>query len=89
MISEILARQITKNDLKKQNKLLIVLVAIFTFLIVAITTIVVLIPALTTNKEILVPDVTGYSVNDAINAANGVSILIITKIIVPIILNDK
>ena len=76
---EILARQITKNDLKKQNKLLIVLVAIFTSLIVAITTIVVLIPALTTNKEIIVPDVTGYSVNDAINALQNAGFNVATE----------
>lgn len=63
---EVLAKQITKNDLKKQNKLLIILASIFTLLIVAITTFVVLIPALTVNKEILVPDVSGYTVDDAI-----------------------
>ena len=63
---EVLAKQITKNDLKKQNKLLIVLASIFTCLIVAITTIVILIPALTTNQEINVPDVTGYTVEDAL-----------------------
>ena len=63
---ENLAKQITKNDLKKQNKLLIVLASIFTFLIVAITTIVILIPALTTNKEITIPDVSGYTVEDAL-----------------------
>ena len=63
---EVLAKQITKNDLKKQNKLLIVLASIFTCLIVAITTVVILIPALTTNQEINVPDVTGYTVEDAL-----------------------
>lgn len=63
---EVLAKQITKNDLKKQNKLLIVLASIFTCLIVAITTVVILIPALTTNKEIHVPNVTGYTVEDAL-----------------------
>ena len=63
---EVLAKQITKNDLKKQNKVLIVLASIFTFLIVAITTVIVFIPLLTGNKEITVPDVTGYSVEDAI-----------------------
>ena len=63
---EVLAKQITKNDLKKQNKLLIVLASIFTCLIVAITTVVILIPALTTNQEIHVPDVTGYTVEDAL-----------------------
>mgnify|MGYP002795550311 CR=1 FL=1 len=61
-----MAKQITKNDLKKQNKVLIVLASIFTFLIVAITTVIVFIPLLTGNKEITVPDVTGYSVEDAI-----------------------
>lgn len=65
---EVMAKQITKNDLKKQNKLLIVLGSIFTILIVTITTVVLLIPALTTNKEIYVPDVTGCSVEDAIKA---------------------
>ena len=63
---EVLAKEITKNDLKKQNKLLIVLGTIFTCLIVAITTVVILIPALTTKQEIHVPDVTGYTVEDAL-----------------------
>ncbi len=63
---EVLAKQITKNDLKKQNKVLIFLASIFTLLVVAITTVVLLIPALTTNKELKVPDVTGYSVEDAL-----------------------
>ena len=65
---EVLAKQITKNDLKKQNKLLIILASIFTVLVVAITTVVVLIPALTTNKEIVVPDVAGFTVDEAIKA---------------------
>ncbi len=63
---EILAKQITKNDLKKQNKLLIILASIFTILVVAITTIVILIPSLTTSRELNIPDVTGYSVEDAL-----------------------
>ncbi len=63
---EIIARQITQNDLKKENKTLIILASIFTFLIVAITTVVLLVPALTTNKEILIPDVTNQTVEEAI-----------------------
>ena len=65
-VEEVMAKQITKNDLKSQNKFLLILFAIFTGLIVIITTVVVLIPALTTHKEVLVPDVTGYSIADAI-----------------------
>jgi len=63
---EPIARQITKDDLKKQNKLLIVLASIFTGLVVVITALVVLIPVITGGKEITVPDVSDMSVNDAI-----------------------
>ncbi len=63
---EPIAKQITKNDLKKQNKLLMVLASIFTGLVVIITSVIVLIPVITNEKEILVPDVTNLTVSDAI-----------------------
>ncbi len=62
-----IAKQITKDDLKKQNKLLLILASIFTGLIVVITSIVVLIPIITTEKEIIVPDVSNLTINEAIN----------------------
>lgn len=61
-----IAKQITKNDLKKQNKLLITLASIFTGLVVIITSVVVLIPVITNQKEISVPDVTNMTVTEAI-----------------------
>lgn len=61
-----IAKQITKDDLKKQNKLLIALASIFTGLVVIITCVVVLIPIITSEKEITVPDVANMSVNEAI-----------------------
>ncbi|MCI9279602.1 MAG: Stk1 family PASTA domain-containing Ser/Thr kinase [Bacilli bacterium] len=61
-----IAKQITKNDLKKQNKLLIILAAIFTGLVVIITCIVALVPIITKESEILVPDVTNMSISEAI-----------------------
>ena len=64
---ELFATQITKNDMKKQNKTVMVLLSIFALLVVAITTVIVIIPALTTNKVLKVPDVTGYSVEDAVD----------------------
>ena len=64
---EIISKKITANDLKKDNKILIILASIFTCLIIAITTVVLLIPALTTSKEIVVPDVANKSVEEAIN----------------------
>ena len=64
---ELFATQITKNDMKKQNKTVMVLLSIFALLVVAITTVIVIIPALTTNKVLKVPDVTDYSVEDAVD----------------------
>lgn len=64
---EPIAKQITKGDLKKQNKVLLVLASIFTALVVAITSVVVLIPVITNQKEITVPDVTNMTVQEAIS----------------------
>lgn len=63
---EVIAKKITKDDLKKQNKLLIILVSIFTGLVVIITCIMVLIPVVTGGKEIAVPDVTNKTTTEAI-----------------------
>ncbi len=63
---EQIAKQITKNDLKKQNKLLIILASIFTGLVVIITCLIVLIPVITTEKEATVPDVTNLTIQEAI-----------------------
>ncbi len=65
---EVIAKKITGEDLKKQNKLLIILAFIFTGLIVGITALVVFTPMLMGSKQIEVPDVTGMSVSEAIDA---------------------
>lgn len=62
---EPIAKQITKQDLKSQNKLLIVLASIFTGLVVIITSVVLLIPALTKQKELTIPDVVGLTEEEA------------------------
>lgn len=62
-----IAKQITKGDLKKQNKLLITLASIFTGLVVMITSVIVLIPVITNQKEITVPDVTNMTIQEAIS----------------------
>lgn len=61
-----IAKQITGEDLKKQNKLLIVLASIFTGLVVIITSVVLLIPALTKQKELTIPDVVGMTEEEAV-----------------------
>lgn len=63
---EVLVKQITNTEVKKQNKLLIALAIIFTALVIAITCIVVLLPRFTTQDEIKIPDVRGMSEQEAI-----------------------
>lgn len=57
-----------KSTDNSQNKLLITLASVFVGLVVVITTIFVLIPKITSTKQATIPDVTGYSVTDAIKA---------------------
>lgn len=64
---EVVAKKITGDDLKKQNKLLIILAFIFTGLIVGITSIVVLIPLITNERQETIPEVTGLTVTEAID----------------------
>ena len=63
---EVLIKQITNTEIKKQNKLLIALAIIFTALVIVITSIVVLLPKFTTQEEIKIPDVRGLSEQEAI-----------------------
>ena len=65
---EVIAKKITGDDLKKQNKLLIILAFIFTGLVVGITALIVFIPIITGSNSIEVPDVTDMTVSDAIDA---------------------
>ncbi len=66
-VEEVVAKKITGDDLKKQNKLLIILAFIFTGLIVGITSIVVLIPLITNERQETIPEVTGLTVTEAID----------------------
>ncbi len=64
---EVIAKKITGDDLKKQNRLLIILAFIFTGLIVGITSVVVLIPIITkSGKQATIPDVSDMSIKKAI-----------------------
>ena len=63
---EIEVKQITGDDLKKQNKLLIRLAIIFTGLVLAITVVFVCITVFTKGKSLEVPDVSGKSISEAL-----------------------
>lgn len=64
--NEVIARKITGDEVKKQNKLVIALVAIFTGIVVLITSIFVLIPFMTNKATVEVPDVTNLSEEEAV-----------------------
>ena len=57
-----------KVENNQENKLLITLASIFVGLVVVITTVFVLIPKITTSKQVEIPDVNNYSITDAIKA---------------------
>ena len=63
---EVVAKKTKTND--SQNKMLITLASVFVGLVVIITTIFVLIPKITSSKQAAVPDVTNYTVTEAIKA---------------------
>lgn len=63
----VIAKKITGDDLKKQNRLLIILAFVFTGLIVGITSVIVLIPIITNGKQSTIPNVSGLTVAEAIN----------------------
>ena len=63
---EVVSKKTKTND--NQNKLLITLASVFVGLVVVITTIFVLIPKITSSKQTAIPDVTNYTVTEAIKA---------------------
>lgn len=63
---EIIAKKVSR-DSDSQNKIIIILASIFVGLFVCITAIVLLIPKLTSAKQEQIPDVSGYTVTEAIN----------------------
>lgn len=64
---EVIAKKITGDDLKKQNKTLIRLASIFTGLVLVITLVFVFIIVSTKTSTIEVPSVEGYDISKAIN----------------------
>lgn len=65
---KVIAKEITESDVKekKQNKVLLVLFAIFTGIIIVITSIIVVLPIITNQKEIKVPDVANMTLSEAV-----------------------
>ena len=62
---EVIAKQITEGDLKKQNKTLLILGAIFTGLVLITTALVILLPKIMDEPDLTVPDVKGLTILEA------------------------
>ena len=68
---EIEVKQITDKDLKrKENKTLLILGAIFAGLAIITTVVVLLLPKLISSNDVTVPNVSGLSLNEAIEVLN-------------------
>ena len=62
---DVIAVQVTEQDIKKQNKTLIILGFVFTALAIITAVLVILLPQITKQKPLTVPDVSKLSVVDA------------------------
>ncbi len=63
---EVIVKKITGDDLKRQNKMLINLAAIFTGLVIVVTLVFVIIMTTNGNQTTEVPDVTNKTLNEAV-----------------------
>ena len=75
---EIIAKKVNKSD-NSQNKIIIILASIFVGLVVIITTIVVLIPKINSSKISEIPDVSGYTVSDAIKTLQDAGFVVLDE----------
>ena len=64
----VIAKQVTESDVRKDNKIVLILATIFTGIVAIITAIIILLPIMTNAKEVKVPDVTNMSQQEAVKA---------------------
>jgi eukaryotic-like serine/threonine-protein kinase len=62
----VIAKSIPNEEVKKDNKIVLVLASIFTGIVVILTSIIILLPILTNSKEVNIPDVTNETATDAV-----------------------
>ena len=64
---DVAIKEVTDEDVRKENKLLIFLASIFVGLVLIVAVLVMFLPKLLNQKDIIVPDVSGMTVTDAIS----------------------
>ena len=65
--SEVSVKQVTEEEVKKENKILIALSVIFVVLVLIVCVFVLFLPAILNQKDIVVPEVSGKSVTQVVN----------------------
>jgi len=65
--ADVAIKEVTDEDVRKENKLLIFLASIFVALILIVAVLVMFLPRLLNQKDVIVPDVSGMTVSDAIS----------------------
>ncbi|MDE5888751.1 MAG: PASTA domain-containing protein, partial [Bacilli bacterium] len=65
--TEVKVKQVTDDEVKRENKLLVILASIFVGLFVVIAAFVLLLPSILKQKDITVPEVEGKSVSEVID----------------------
>lgn len=63
---EVKVKKISNEEVKKENKILVFLAAIFVCLVIVVTVVVFFIRGALDEKDIIIPDVTGKTVSDAV-----------------------
>ena len=64
---DVVVKRVTDDEVKKENKILVVLASIFVSLVVIVAALVLLLPSILKQKDIVVPEVAGKSVSEVIN----------------------
>ena len=65
--NEIAVKKVTDEEVKKENKLLIALTSIFVALVVIATVLVIFLPSILKQKDIIVPEVEGKTVSEVVS----------------------
>ena len=76
---KLIAKRLFRNENKKQNKILVILLSIFTTIVVLITSIVVLIPKINASKQAYIPNVNGKPVSEAIQILQDAGFMVSDK----------
>ena len=75
----VIGKIIPNDEVKKDNRIVLILASIFTGIVAIITALIILLPILTNSREVNIPDVANMSTTDAINTLQSAGFKIADK----------